>query len=86
MTGGDQREQWKCLRKTAQHKLQLHFSGTFTHRTTDIKENSELLDATRNQIRFTAALQVWVFIGSAYFIVITQMSEKRDIFTPYPSG
>lgn len=53
-------------------------SGTFTHRTKDIKGNSDLLNATRNQIRFTTVLRVWVFIGSAYFIVITQMSEKRD--------
>lgn len=41
---------------------------------------------TRNQIRFTPVLRVWVFIGSAYFIVITQMSEKRDIFTHHPQG
>lgn len=31
-------------------------------------------------------LQVWVFIGSAYFIVITQISEKRDIFPHHPQG
>lgn len=41
---------------------------------------------TRKQIRFTIGLQVWVFIGSAYFIVITQMSNKRDIFTHHPGG
>lgn len=29
---------------------------------------------------------MWAFIGSAYFIVITQMSEKRDIFTHHPRG
>lgn len=40
----------------------------------------------RIQIRFTSALPVWVFIGSAYFIVITEISEKRDIFTYYPGG
>lgn len=40
----------------------------------------------RNEIRFTTALPVWVFIGSAYFIVIIQMSEKRDIFTHHPGG
>lgn len=84
MTGEDQCEQWKCLSKTVQHKPLLHLSGTFTRQTIDIKENSELLDSTRNQIRFTTVLQVWVFIGSAYFIVITQMSAKRDIFTHHP--
>ncbi len=52
----------------------------------DIKENSKLLDATRNQIRFTTVLGEWVFIGSAYFIVITEMSAKRDIFTHHPGG
>lgn len=39
-----------------------------------------------NKIRFTPLLPVWVFIGSAYFIVITQMSEKGDIFSHQPGG
>lgn len=27
-----------------------------------------------------------MFSGSAYFLVITRMYEKRDIFTHYPGG
>lgn len=86
VTGEDHCKKWKCLWKTAHYKIYLPLSGTFTHRTIDIKDVSERLAAERNPIRFTTVLHVWVSIGSAYFIVITQMSEKRDIFTHHPRG
>lgn len=58
----------------------------FARRSADIKENSEPLDPTRSQIRFTTAGRVLPLICSAHFIVITQTSEERDIFTPRPGG
>lgn len=44
----------------------------------------EHLAAMRNPIRFTTVLHVWVSIGSAYFIITTQNSEKNDIFNHRP--
>lgn len=62
-----------------ERQLDVSFNS-FTRRTADIKENPELLGETRNQIRRTTVLQVWVFTGSAYFIVEAEMCEKRGLF------
>lgn len=63
----------KRLWETAQHKPQLHSSYTFTHRTTDFKENSEPAEATGNQIRFTTVLKC----GRSLVQCISELIYKR---------
>lgn len=59
MTAEDQRERWRCLRKSAPLKLPgLGASRTSTRRTADIKGKRRLVGAEdlRGGIKFTTAL------------------------------